>query len=146
MSVPSSCLLLSLFFLEWMFRAAFPTASERPALKPSQLSSPHFTFPVSQLSERPLVLCGALSADPPQHFSSTGNIITSISSVFITVAQFPLICHFSFSSPHDCFLFIELWVHWGRFCPWPSLPAPAHPCTGSRRAPCALIIAHYPVA
>lgn len=41
-----------------MFRAAFPAVSERPALKPSQLSSTHFTFPVSQLSERPLVLCG----------------------------------------------------------------------------------------
>lgn len=41
-----------------MFRAAFPSVSERPALKPSQLSSTHFAFPVSQLSKRPLVLCG----------------------------------------------------------------------------------------
>lgn len=41
-----------------MFRAAFPAVSERPALKPSQLSSTHFAFPVSQLSKRPLVLCG----------------------------------------------------------------------------------------
>lgn len=146
MSVLSSCLLLSLFSLDWMFRAAFPSVSERPALKPSQLSSTHFAFPVSQLSKRPLVLCGCPFCRPSSALQHTGNIITSISSVFITVAQFPLICHFSFSSPHDCFLFIELWVLWGGFYLWPSLPAPAHPCTGSRWAPSALIIARYRVA
>lgn len=51
-------LLQSLFLLDWMFTAAFPTASQRPAWKPRQLSSTHFAFPVSLLTEKPVVSYG----------------------------------------------------------------------------------------